>query len=108
MSVLCRSRRELSNECFFRRSASIQPRTIPVKFARSAISIPDSGILYRLAAGSQRVVNLAFSRSHDEQRHVARDERRRCEGLLLSDAALLDRANITGLVLGSIEANFCK
>ena len=35
-SALCRSRRELSNAYFLANLASIQPRTSPVKFVRSA------------------------------------------------------------------------
>ena len=46
ISALCRSRRELSNEYFCANLASIQPRTILLKFARSPRTDPQ-GLLDR-------------------------------------------------------------
>ena len=73
--------------------ASIQPRTSPVKFARSPKKSPGER-------------HSAIERWREEYPPPVPASGPKAQAI--PTAALLDRANLTGLVLGCIEAKFCR
>ena len=95
---------------FLQNLASIQPRTSPVKFARSSAAIAASPAASPASRGKARGERPRRGRPRRSEELGSQGPVRKGRSIGGSPlaAASLGRANLAGLVLGCIEAKFCK
>ena len=109
-SALCRSRRELSNAYFLAKFRFDTAENEPCKVCPlSVYSFPRSVLA---GAGESSLISGKHHVDQELERRVALVDttgaKARAPPQVVGCCTARDRANLTGLVLGCIEAKFCK